>query len=125
MNTTPGRTRKILIRNQSGHIGKRANGLARYRLGVLGIGTALVGKFLYLDLGFHNWFGFLCWNIGISAFLFFGLVPQFSLSLAMNLVLLRTFYDWVFVCLSLLSCCFEIGGTSFLGWLCPNWVVIT
>jgi len=45
-----------------GHIGKRADGLERCRLGVPVVGTALVYEFLYLDLGFRNWFRFLCWN---------------------------------------------------------------
>jgi len=58
------------------HIGRRADGLARCRLGVLGVGTAPVCEFLYLDLWFRNWFGFYV-GIGISAFLCFGLVPKF------------------------------------------------
>jgi len=52
-------------------------------------------------------------ELGFPYFYVFGLVPKFSLYLVMNLVLLRTFYDCVFICLSLLSCCFEIGGLSF------------
>jgi len=115
MNTTHGRIGRILIRILLGHIGKRADGLARCRLGMLGVGTAPACEFLYLDLWFRNWFGFLYWNIGISAFFCFGLVPKFSVSLAMNLVLLRTFYDWVFICLSLSCYCFNFEGL-------PIWV---
>jgi len=108
-----------------GHIGIRADGLERYRPGVPVVGTALVYEFLYLDLGFYNWFGFCIRILGFLHFYVFGLVPKSSLPLAMNLVLLRTFYDWVFI-LSfplLLLLCF--GGTSCLGWICSNWVVIT
>jgi len=67
----------------------------------------------------------LCVGIRISAFLYFGLVSKFSLSLTMNLVLPCTFYDWVFICLSLFSYCLDFCGTSYLGWVSPNWVVIT
>jgi len=42
MNITHGRIGRILIRMLLGHIGKRADGLERYRLGVPVVGTALV-----------------------------------------------------------------------------------
>jgi len=93
MNIPHGRIGRILIRMLLGHIRIRADSQERCRLGVPVVGTALVYEFLYLDLGFCNWFEFLRWNIGISAFLCFGLVPKFSLSLVMNLVLLGRFYD--------------------------------
>jgi len=69
-----------------------------------------------LTLGFVIGLGFFCVEIEISTLLCFGLVPKSSLSLAMNLVLLRTFYDWVFICLSL-SCCWYF---NFVG--LPSWV---
>jgi len=50
MNTTHGRIGRISIRIFLGHIGKRADGLERCKLGVLVVGTALVYEFLYLDL---------------------------------------------------------------------------
>jgi len=53
-----------------GHIGKRADGLERCRLGVPVVGTALVYEFLHLDLGFCNWFRFLCWNWDFRTFMF-------------------------------------------------------
>ena len=68
MNITHGRIGRILIRILLGHIGIRADGLERCRLGMPVVGTALVCEFLYLDLGFHNWFGLLYVGIGISAF---------------------------------------------------------
>jgi len=77
MNITYGRIGRILIRMLLVHIEIRADGLERCRLGVPVVGTALVYEFLYLDLGFRNWFRFLCVGIGISVFLCFGLVPKF------------------------------------------------
>jgi len=77
-----------------------------------------------LTLGFAIGLSF-CVEIEISEVLCFGLIPKFSLSLAMNLVLLCTFYDWIFICLSLSCCCFDFCETPYLGWVCPNWVVIT
>ena len=103
MNITHDRIGRILIRMLSGYIGIRADNLKRSRLGVPVVGTALMHEFLYLDFGFRNWFRFYV-GIGISALLCFRPVPKFSLSLVMNLVLLHTFYDWVFICL-FLSCC--------------------
>jgi len=96
-----------------GHIGIRADSLERCKLGVPVVGTALVYEFLYLDVGFRNWFGFCVGILRFPHFYVFGLVPKFSLSLAMNLVLLHTFYNWVFICLSLCYCCFNFVGLPF------------
>jgi len=81
MNITHGRIGRISIRILLRRIGKRADGLEKYRLGVLGVGTAPVYEFLYLDLGFRNWFGvcvgilgfpqFFVW-VGTQVFLIFG-----------------------------------------------------
>jgi len=68
MNTTHGRIGRISIRILLGHIGKRADGLERCKLGVPVVGTALVYEFLYLDLGFRNWFEYC---VGILGFLHF------------------------------------------------------
>jgi len=74
-------------------------------------------SFFILTLGFAIGLGFCVGiGIGISKLLCFGLVPKFSLSLVMNLVLLCTFYDWVFICLSLSCCCYF----NFVG--LPIWV---
>jgi len=113
INITLDKIRKILTRRLSRHIGTRASGLARCRQGMLGTGTAYSYEFLYLDFGFRNWFGFCIGILGFPHFFCFGLVPKFSLSLAMNHVLLCMYCDWVFICLSLLYCCFEIAGLSF------------
>jgi len=77
MNITPSRIRKILTRRLSRHTGTRASGLAGYRLGVLGVGTALVCKFLYLDLGLRNWFGFCVGILVFPHFYVLGWFPSF------------------------------------------------
>jgi len=71
-----------------------------------------VSFFCILTFGFTIGLGFVLEYWDFHNFMFWA-GTQVSLSLAMNLVLLRTFYDWVFNCLSLLSCCFEIGGVPF------------
>jgi len=63
-----GKIGKILTKRPSRYIGTRSTGLAGSRLGVLGVGTALVYEFLHLDLWFHNWFEFC---VGILEFLHF------------------------------------------------------
>jgi len=71
MNITHSRIERILTRILLGHIGKRADGLERCRLGVPWVGTALVCHFLYLNLWFRNWFGFHgleYWNFYIFMF---------------------------------------------------------
>jgi len=71
MNITHGRIERILTRILLGYIGKRADGLERCRLGMLGVGTAPVCDFVYLDLWFRNWFGFYVlehWNFRIFMF---------------------------------------------------------
>jgi len=58
-----------------GHIGKRADGLERCRIGVQGVGTTPVYEFLILTLGFAIGLGFVLeyWDFRI---LYFGLVPK-------------------------------------------------
>jgi len=112
MKTTHGRIRRILISILSEHIGKRADSLERCRLGIPAVGTTLMYEFLYLDLGFHNWFGYYVGILGFPHFIFWA-GTQVSLSLVMNLVLLCTFCDWVFICLSLSSCCFNLWDFLF------------
>jgi len=53
-------------------------------------------NFFILTFDFTIGLGFVLEYWDFRIFLF-GLVPKFFLSLAMNLVLLCTFYDWVFI----------------------------
>jgi len=66
-------------------------------------------NFFILTFDFTIGLGFVLEYWDFRIFLF-GLVLKFFLSLAMNLVLLCTFYDWVFICLSLSCCCFNFVG---------------
>jgi len=77
MNTTHGRIGRLSIRILLGHIGKRADGLERCKLGVLVVETALVYEFLYLDLWFRNWFEFCVGILGFPHFYVLGLVPKY------------------------------------------------
>jgi len=67
-----------------------------------------------LTFGFVIGLGFVLEYWDFRNFMFWA-GTQVSLSLAMNLVLLRTFYDWVFIYLSLSCCCFNFVGL-------PIWV---
>jgi len=60
-----------------GHIGIRADGVERSRLGVPVVGTALVYEFLYLGLGFRNWFGFYVLELGFLHFYVLGWYASF------------------------------------------------
>jgi len=77
MHITHGRIGRILIRMLLGHIEKRADSLERCRLGVLGVGTTPMCEFLYLDLGFRNWFGFSVLELGFPHFYVLGWYPSF------------------------------------------------
>ena len=95
-------------------MGTRASGLVECRQDMLGAGTAPRCEVFssMLTFGLVTGLGYML-ELGFPHFFLFWTGTQVSLSLAMNLMLLCTFYDWVFICLSLLYCCFEIGGLPF------------
>jgi len=60
-----------------GHIGIRADGLERCKLGMRGVGTAPIYEFPYLDLWFRNWFGSCVAILGFPHFYVLGWYPSF------------------------------------------------